>query len=81
MTSDSPLMKKLLSLLAKTILVPLGLTGAASGSRCSYSKRSFWMRHYRVNNFKWRKGWCNKKLVKSFEESELLTKGVINEAK
>ena len=49
--TDFPLIKNVLKTLAKSVLIPLGLTAAAISNRCSYSKEPFWIGYDNINNF------------------------------
>ena len=74
MRAGLPLMKRLLSSSAKRLLVPLGLTAAAS-TRCSYRNENFWNRHdcsysEEINDII--------KIVTSLEESGLPIKVIKN---
>ena len=48
------LMKSLLTRLAKSVLIPLGLTAADVSNRCSYLNENLWIRHDYIDNFKQR---------------------------
>ena len=70
-----PLMKNLLSPSAKNVLIPLGLTAAASATDYDIQK-NFWIRHDdNINNFKRRNGRYHK-IVKYLEELGLLIKSI-----
>ena len=50
-----PLIVNVLKPLAKSVLVPFGLTTAAS-ARDSYSKENFWIQHKNTSILKWKLG-------------------------
>ena len=45
------LMKHILKTSAKSILIPLGLIAAASGTDTAIQKKTFWIRCNNINNF------------------------------
>ena len=53
------LIKKVIKPLAKSVLIPLGLTSAASASRCGNTLKSFGIWNNNFNNFKRRNEWHN----------------------
>ena len=55
MTAGLSLRKNVLTPLTKSVLIPLGLTTAASATDAAIQKL-FWIRYYRVNNFERRNG-------------------------
>ena len=52
-----PLIKNVIKPLAKSILIPLGLTAAASAADAVIHKKNNRIRKYNINNFKWRNEW------------------------
>ena len=52
MTAGLPLMKKLLTPLAKSVLIPLGLSAAMSAADATIQKKKLWIGHNSINNFK-----------------------------
>ena len=72
MMADLPLMKSALTPVAKSVLIPLGLSCRNVSSRCCYSNENLWIKlsfglslaNNSTNNIKWRNGRYN-------EESEL----------
>ena len=68
-------MKNVLKLLAKGVLIPLGLTPAASEARAAIQKKGFWsdMTRYVISS---KEMDYIMKIVNSSKESVLLIKGV-----
>ena len=60
-----PLMKIAVSL-AKIVLVPLGITAAASAIDSGFKKNT-WFWKYNFSNFKWRNEWYNKNYSSSWK--------------
>ena len=58
MTAGSPLMKSVLIILAKSFLVPLGVSTGMSAADDTIQKK-IWIRSNSINNFKWRNGKYN----------------------
>ena len=58
MTAGLPLMKNVLTQLAKNVLLPFGLSAWVSATDTAIQKNS-WIRKYSINNFKWRNGIYN----------------------
>ena len=50
MTAGLPLMKNVLPPLARIVLIPLGLTVAASATDAAIQKNFFWIRYNSINN-------------------------------
>ena len=50
-----PLMKNLLKLLAKSVLIPLGLKTAAAATDIAI--QNLWIRYDNINYFEWWNGW------------------------
>ena len=76
MKAGLPIMKNLLTPLAKSVLGPLGLKTAVWENRCSYSKENIWIRYDNINNFK-----KEMEIVKSLEESGLLLEDITETTK
>ena len=53
MTAGLPLMKSVFTPLAKSDLLPLGLSAAMSAADAGYQKKKkkLWIRNYTINNF------------------------------
>ena len=49
-----PVMENVLQLLAKIVLMPLGLTTAALAAYTGMQKKIPWLRNYKINNIKQR---------------------------
>ena len=78
MTAGLPLMKSLLTPIAKSVFLSLGLTAGMSAADAAIQKKKkkkLWIRNYSINNFECRNGRYNEK-VKSLEESGLIVKGI-----
>ena len=58
MTADLPLMARVITPLAKSILMPLGLPAAMPATDTAIQKK-LWIRNYSINNFKWKNGRYN----------------------
>ena len=52
MTANLPLLKRVLTPLPKSILIPLGLSAGMSAVDVGYSKEKFWIRLSSINNCK-----------------------------
>ena len=52
-----PLMKNVLKPLAKSVLLPLGLTAAASATNAAIQKQIFWIGYENGYNPNWRNEW------------------------
>ena len=52
-----PLMKNVLKPLAKSVLLPLGLTAAASATNAAIQKQIFWIGYDNCYNPNWRNEW------------------------
>ena len=59
MKTGLPLMKRLLTPLAISVLLLLGLSAGMSAADPAIQKTKTWIRNYSFNNFKWRKGRYN----------------------
>ena len=80
MKAGLPIMKNLLTPLAKSVLGPLGLKAAVWENRCSYSKENIWIRCDNINNFKKEMEYIIK-IVKSLEESGSLLEDITETTK
>ena len=70
-----PLIKSVITRLAKSVLIPLGLTAVASAADAGIHKKNLRIREYNTSNIKWwNRGYF--KIVKYLEDSGLLLKGV-----
>ena len=70
-----PLIKNVIKPLAKSVLIPLGLTAVASAADAGIHKKNLRIREYNTSNIKWwNRGYF--KIVKYLEDSGLLLKGV-----
>ena len=70
-----PLIKIMIKSLAKSVLIPLGLTAVASAADAGIHKKNLRIREYNTSNIKWwNRGYF--KIVKYLEDSGLLLKGV-----
>ena len=83
LTTGLPLMKKVLKAFAKSVLIVLRLTKAASATESTIQKK-VWVRYDYTDNLKWRNEWYHE-IVQSLKDAGLLIKGVSesteNEAK
>ena len=83
LTTGLPLMKKVLKAFAKSVLIVLRLTEAASATESTIQKK-VWVRYDYTDNLRWRNEWHHE-IVQSLKDAGLLIKGVSesteNEAK
>ena len=68
-------MKNAFKLLAKSVLITLGLTAAVLAVDASIQNKKFWIKYENINNFEWNINDIMK-IVKSLEESGLLIKSI-----
>ena len=61
MTTGLPLMKSVLTPLAKNVSLPFGLSAAMSATDAAIQKKKKkkWISNYSIDNFKWRNGRYN----------------------
>ena len=54
-----PLIGSVIKQLAKSVLIPLGLTAAVSATVAAIYKKNVLIGHNDFNNFWWRNEWCH----------------------
>ena len=59
MTAGLPLMKNVLTPLAKNLLLQFELSSGLSAVDAAIQKIKSWIREYSINNFKWKNGRYN----------------------
>ena len=79
-----PLIKNVIKSSAKSVLIPLRLTAAASAADAGIHKKDIRIRNNNFENFKWRNEWYNENCSSTWNSNILLngvTKTVQNEVK